>query len=100
MIRHIELVKVVEFHDSKSRNQQLEEISAFLKELVDNLSGVLNYQIKTRTSLDPMDADLLLMIDFEDREALKEYDLDMNRVEWMFKLGEQAESFLAYDYEI
>ncbi len=99
MMRHIELVKIVEIYDGKSKAEQLVEISTMLEEMVSRLSGVASYKIDTCTSMDPMDADLLLLIDFESREALREYDLDMNRIEQMLKLAEQSESLMTYDYE-
>lgn len=101
MLRHIEMVKIVEFYDGKSRAERLEEITAALEKIVDGHDGIASCTINSSSdSLDPANADLLVLIDFESAEALEDYDMDMDRIGLTISLSDQTESFLAYDYEL
>lgn len=101
VIRHIEMIKISEVVDGKFRAEQLEELTSTLQGIISNAEGIVSHKLLTRSEChDPMDADALLVIDFESREALEEYDLDLDRVAIYMQIGEQSESILTYEYEI
>ena len=101
MIRHIEMIKINEVVDGKFRAEQLQELVATLEKVVGNAEGIASHKLMSHSEChDPMDADLLLVIDFENRDALKEYDLDLDRVAIYMEIAEHAESMLTYEYEL
>ena len=101
MIRHYELTKIGEIFEGKMRAEQLEELVGLYEGMLANVEGIASHQIySTSDCMDPLVADLMVIIDFESAEAMKEYDLDMDRIALQFKMAEQAESMLTYDVEL
>lgn len=95
------MIKVGEVFEGKYRPEQVVELVGTLEDIIRNAEGVAAYDIKNRSrSHDPMDADILLQIDFESEEALKEYDLDLDRVALYMKIAEYAIGMLTYEYEL
>lgn len=101
MIRHIELIKLSEVVDGKFRAEQLEELTSTIEGIVANTAGVVAHELHTRSNtLDPLDADLMLSIDFESSDAVDDYELDVDRLAVYIEISEKAVSMLVYDYEI
>lgn len=100
MIRHIELVKITEVHEGAFRAERLEKLVADIDAMMREVEGVASYIIDTDESLDPINADLLLSVDFETKEAAEDFDLNLDRLTLAMKIAEQAESILNYEYEV
>ncbi|MGI6216796.1 MAG: Dabb family protein [Coriobacteriales bacterium] len=101
MIRHIEMTKLNEIVDGKNRAEQMKELTVMLEDMISKLSGVEGHKIfAEEPSLDPLAADIMYYIDFTDRDALQEFDLDMDHIATAMKFAEHAETILAYDYEL
>ena len=101
MIRHIEMIKINEVVDGKFRAEQLDELKGTIDAIVQGTEGVVDYTLSTRSeSLDPMDADLMLMIDFENAAAVDEYELDIDRITTYLEISQNAVAMLVYDYEV
>lgn len=100
MIRHIELIKINELYEGHNRTEQLEEIAALIYSVIDSTEGIISSRIDFKATLDPMDADLFLEIDFEDSEALEEYDLSVDHLAASIKIAEHAQAMLEYDLEV
>jgi len=95
------MIKVGEVFEGKYRAEQVEELVGTLENIIKEAEGIAAYDIKSRSrSHDPMDADILLQIDFESEDALKEYDLDLDRVALYMKIAEHAIGMLTYEHEL
>lgn len=100
MIRYIELLKINELYEGHNRTEQLEEIADLIKSVLDVTEGITGYKLDYKATLDPMDADLYLEVDFENRDALEEYDLSVEHLAASIKIAEHCQSILQYDLEV
>ncbi len=101
MIRHIELVKLSEIYEGKNRAEQTKELALLLKNMLSEIEDATSFVIDTKSqSLDPVDADIYLHVDFDSTDALEEYSLNMERLAASIKVAKHAESILTYDLVI
>lgn len=101
MMRHLEMIKLNAAYEGKVRSEQLDEIAARYSEFLTIFEGVKSFKIDTidEESLDPLEADILITIDFESAEAKEEYDLDFNRLAMSMEFAQAASSILVFSLE-
>ena len=101
MIRHIMLVKLHEIHEGKNRDEQIEELSGLIENMMKGAEEVASFSLDCESgSLDPVDADICIQSDFNDAEALEEFSLNMEHLAVSIKVAEHAETILAYDLKL
>lgn len=97
MIRHIELFKISEVHDGKTRDQLLEELPAPIEETLKGIECISSFRIQTINILDPLEANLYVEVNVEDEDTLEEFNMDLDRLAMEMKVAEYADSILTYD---
>lgn len=95
------MIKLNAAHEGKIRSEQLAEISARYSEFLTIFQGISSFDIKTldEESLDPLEADIFITIDFESAEAKDEYDMDLDHLAMNMEMAEAASSMLVFDLE-
>ena len=93
------MIKLNAAHEGKVRFEQIAEISARYSEFLIIFPGVESFKIETidEESLDPLEADILITIDFESEEAKDEYDLDLDHLALNMEMAQAASSMLVFD---
>ena len=95
------MIKLNAAHEGKIRSEQLAEITGRYNEFLIIFPGIKSFDIKTidEESLDPLEADILITIDFENEEAKDEYDLDLTHLALNMEMAQAASSMLVFDLE-
>lgn len=95
------MIKLNAAHEGKVRFEQLAEISARYSEFLTIFEGVESFKIDTidEESLDPLEADILITIDFESAEAKEEYDMDLDHLAMNMEMAKAATSMLVFSLD-
>ena len=93
------MIKLNAAHEGKVRSEQIAEISARYSEFLIVFPGISSFTIESinEESLDPLEADILITIDFESEEAKDEYDLDLDHLALNMEMAQAASSMLVFD---